>query len=110
MNGYTAFELWAIILGGMVVTYATRLSFILLVPFEKLPDLFRRGLRFVPPAILAALILPALIRPDGPYDLSFSNHRWMAGILAALVAWRTRNTWLTIAVGMVALWVLNRWM
>jgi branched-subunit amino acid transport protein len=110
MNPLSTFELWGIILGGMVVTYATRLSFILLIPYEKLPDLIRRGLRFVPPAILAALILPALIRPDGPYDLCLTNHRWMAGILAAFVAWRTRNTWLTIVVGMMTLWLLNQWM
>jgi len=48
-----------------------------------------------------------LLRPGGALDLSFGNVRLLAGVLAALVAWRTKNVLLTIAVGMVALWVLQ---
>jgi branched-subunit amino acid transport protein len=99
--------IWGIIIGGMVVTYAIRLSFIALVPQERLPDLFRRGLRYVAPAILAALITPELLRPAGPFDISFDNHRLLAGALAAIIAWRSRNTWITIATGMTALWLLS---
>jgi branched-subunit amino acid transport protein len=99
--------LWAIIFGGMLVTYAIRLSFIALVPQERLPSLFRRGLTYVPHAVLAAIILPALVRPDGPIDLSFGNARLIAGTLAALIAWRFRNIWLTILVGMAVLLILT---
>jgi len=99
--------LWIIILGGMLVTYGLRLSFIALMPPERLPSLLRRGLRFVPPAILAALITPEFFRPSGALDLSLQNHRLLAGGIAALVAWRTRNTWLTIGAGMLALWLLG---
>ena len=100
-------SLWLIIFGGMVVTYATRLSFIALVPYEQMPAWFRRGLRFVPPAVLAALILPAFLQPDGFMYLSISNHRLLAGVVAIFAAWRIKNTWLTIASGMVALWLLS---
>ena len=100
-------SLWGIIIGGMVVTYAIRLSFIALVPHERLPDLFRRGLRYVPPAVLAALITPELFRPAGTLDISLGNHRLLAGVVAAIVAWRSRNTWLTILTGMAALWLLS---
>lgn len=100
-------ELWGIILGGMAATYATRLSFLVIIPHDRLPLTARRALRFVPPAVLAAIILPELIRPAGPIDLSWGNDRWIAGILAALVAWRFKNTWLTIGVGLIALWSLN---
>ena len=99
--------IWGIIIGGMVVTYAIRLSFITLIPHERLPDLFRRGLRYVPPAVLAALITPELFRPTGPLDISLGNHRLLAGVVAAIVAWRSRNTWLTIVAGMAALWLLS---
>jgi branched-subunit amino acid transport protein len=99
--------LWLIIVGGMVVTYATRLSFIALVPFEQMPAWIRRGLRYVPPAVLAALILPAFLQPDGGLNFSLSNHRLLAGAVAILAAWRVKNTWLTIASGMVALWLLS---
>jgi branched-subunit amino acid transport protein len=99
--------IWGIIIGGMVVTYAIRLSFIALVPHERLPDLFRRSLRYVPPAVLAALITPDLFRPAGPLDISLGNHRLLAGAVAAIVAWKSRNTWLTIVTGMAVLWLLS---
>lgn len=101
------FYLWAIILGGLVVTYLTRLSFILLVPLERFPALFRRGLRFVPSAVLSALITPELFRPGGVWDLSLGNERLLAGTLALITAWRTKNTWLTIAIGMLTLWLFS---
>ncbi len=104
----SAAYLWAIILGGLVVTYLTRTSFILLIPLEQFPNLFRRGLSFVPPAVLTALITPELLRPGGVWDISWGNERLLAGILAILVAWRTKNTWLTIAIGMFALWLFSR--
>ena len=99
--------IWGIIIGGMVVTYAIRLSFIALVPHERLPYLFRRSLRYVPPAVLAALITPELFRPTGPFDIAMGNYRLLAGAVAAIVAWRSRNTWITIATGMVVLWLLS---
>ncbi len=103
----TAVYLWAIIIGGMIVTFLTRLSFIVILPPERLPNIMQRGLRFVPPAILAAIVLPELLLPEGVVDISLHNFQLIAGTLAAIVAWRTRNTWLTILVGMLALWVLT---
>lgn len=93
--------LWEIILGGMAVTYGTRLSVVLLGA-ERLPARLRAALRYVPPAVLTALIAPALLRPEGAIDLSLGNTNLLAGLLAALLAWRTRNPWLTIASGLAA--------
>ncbi len=59
--------------GFAVHTYATRLSFIALVPYARMPELFQKCLRYVPPSVLAALILPELLRPTGPLDLSLGN-------------------------------------
>jgi branched-subunit amino acid transport protein len=99
--------LWGIILGGMLVTYLTRLSFVVFVPQERMPSFFRRSLTYVPPAVLSAIILPELVRPDGPLDLTLGNFRLIAGVVASVVAWRSKNTWLTILAGMVALWGLS---
>ena len=76
----TRIDLWTIIIGGMVVTYLIRLSFIFFIPPDRMPSLFRRGLRYVPPAVLAALIAPDLMIIDGTLQLSFTNHRLIAGI------------------------------
>lgn len=99
--------LWTVLLGGMAVTYATRLSFVSLLPQERLPATLRRGLRYVPPAVLAALVLPEFLLAEGRLAVSVGNPRLLAGALAALVAFRFRNAWLTIAIGMAALWLLS---
>jgi branched-subunit amino acid transport protein len=79
----------------------------LLLERVEIPWRVRQALRFVPPAVLSAIIFPELLWPHGALDISLSNVRLLAGLLAALVAWRTRNVLLTIAVGMGALWILQ---
>ena len=39
----------------------------------------------------------------GSVHIGLDNPRLLAGILAGVIAWRTRNTLLTIAAGMLAL-------
>jgi branched-subunit amino acid transport protein len=97
----------AIIVGMGAVTYAIRLSLILLLGRIRVPPLVQRALRFVPPAVLSALILPELLLPGGTLMLSLWNLRLLAGMLAGLVAWRSKNVLLAIAVGMLALWTLR---
>ncbi len=91
-----------LLLAGLL-TYATRLSFIALIGHWQPPVWFLRGLRFVPPAVLSAIILPDMLVRDGHAFLSPANPRLWAGLLAMLIAWRTRNTLLTILAGMLVL-------
>ena len=97
---------WLTIVACGVVTYATRLSFIALHERIAVPDWFREALTFVPVAVLSAIILPEILVPNDTLNLSLLNPRLLAGIVATIVAWRTKNVWVTIAVGMVALWGL----
>jgi len=99
--------LWTIIMAGALGTYALRLSFIGLLPRDRLPPRLYQSLRFVPPAVLAALILPGLVGSGASLNLSPTNPRLVAGLLAGAIAWRTRNTWLSIAAGMATLWILS---
>jgi len=98
---------WLIIVGMGIVTYAIRLSLIVLLGRLDVPPLVQRALRFVPPAVLSAIVFPEVLSPGGALDISFGNDRLIAGVLAAGVAWRTRNVFLSIAVGMIALWILS---
>lgn len=88
------------------LTYALRLSAIALLGRMEMAASVRRALRFVPPAVLSALITPALVRPAGVTDLSPANSHLLAGLIAAAVAWYSRSTLLTIGMGMAALWIL----
>jgi branched-subunit amino acid transport protein len=103
----SASGVWLVILGGMLVTFLTRFSFIGLLPAERLPPLLRSGLRFVAPAVLAAIIAPALLLPAGVLDVSLRNYQLLAGLAALAVAVRFRRLWLTIAVGLAAFWILS---
>ncbi len=91
-------RIWPAILISGAGTYAMRASFLAFAHrIVTVPPGVARILRQIPPAALAAIILPALVRPDGHLDLF--QPRLLAGILAALVAWRTRNVGLTLVVG-----------
>ena len=96
-------NIWLIMIIAGLATFATRLSFILLLDRIRVPDWFRRGLCYVPVAVLSAIILPELTSPTGSLFLSWRNPQLLAGMVAILVAWRTKNVLLTIAVGMAAL-------
>ncbi len=100
-------SIWWIMLIGGLLTFGRRLSFIYLLGRVDVPEGVRRALRFVPPAVLSALVLPELLMPTGSLDLSLGNTRWMAGLVAILVAWRTRSMLLTILAGMAALLILQ---
>jgi branched-subunit amino acid transport protein len=97
---------WIMLIAGLV-TYGTRLSFILFVGHRQIPNLLLRALRFVPPAVLTAIIVPEVVMPGGNLDLSFGNLRLLSGLLAVVVAWKTRNVMFTILVGMLTLWGLQ---
>jgi branched-subunit amino acid transport protein len=79
----------------------------LLLDRIKVPFWFLRGLRFVPGAVLSAIILPELASNNAKLDLSLHNPQLFAGAFAVLVAWRTRNVLLTILAGMIALLVFQ---
>lgn len=97
--------LWGTILAMGVVTWALRASFVMLGD-AGLPPLLRRALAYVPQAVLAALVAPALFAPSGatvgPVDV-----RLVAGVLALVVAWRTKHVLPTLAAGMGVLWTLT---
>ena len=67
----------------------------------------RKALHYVPPAVLSAIIFPELLYKANQIDFSFGNIRLLAGIVAILVAWYTKNTLLTILAGMLALLLLQ---
>ena len=96
-------NIWITMIAAGLLTFATRLSFIFLMDRIRMPDWFRRGLRFVPVAVLSAIILPELTSPDGALNLSWRNPQLLAGAVAILVAWKTKNVILTIVAGMAAL-------
>ena len=107
MTSYTTAAIWLTLALAGVGTFAIRYSFIGLLRrrADEIPELARRALRLIPAAVLAALTAPSLTHPAAGFDPW--NDRMLAGIIAAIVAWRTKNVLATIAVGMGTLWLLQ---
>lgn len=94
------------IIGMGLITYAIRVSLFLLPDRYALPSWLLKALRYVPAAVLSAIIFPELLIVDGQFQFSLSNERLLAGLAAAVVAWRTKNVVLTVVIGMIVLWLL----
>jgi len=96
---------WAVIIGAGVVTYLARLSFIALFARRDMPPLMVRALRYVPAAMLTAIVVAAVGIPGKAAGIdTLYLAKLIAVLIAAIVAWRTRGPVPTIAAGMLALW------
>ena len=99
--------LWLAIVGAGAGTFALRLSFIALLGQVEMPLFLRRVLRLVPAAVLTAFVIPLLFYENGALQVSLGNERLLAGLVAALIAWRTRSVLFTLGGGMAMLWTLQ---
>jgi branched-subunit amino acid transport protein len=72
-----------------------------------LPGWLHAGSRYIAPASFAALTASALFIDGGEVVLAFAAPKPWAALVAALVAWHTRNVLATIASGMLALSVFK---
>lgn len=85
-----------------VVTFIPRLLPMLLLSRRRLPVPVERWLSYVPVAVLAALLAPALFAPAGELNLNFAaNPAFWVSIPVFAIAAFTRNLFLTVLSGMV---------
>jgi len=91
---------WLTLAGMVAVTFGSRYAGLALR--ADLPDFCVRFLHFVPIAVFASLVTPSL---EG--NLSEWGIRVAAAAVAAVAAWRTRQLWVAIAVGMGVFWLLR---
>lgn len=89
-----------------VGTYAMRGGLILLLADRTLPDPIERALRYVGPAVLAALTVSLAVGGQGGSSLDIAETVAIAA--ACAVAWRTKNLLWTLLAGMTTLLVLSQ--
>lgn len=100
-------NVWLIVVGVSLVTFALRASFLLGIDrLGGLPPTLERITPFVPPVVLAALVAPNLLLSGGTLAVGLGNERLIAGLLAFGVARYTENLLATVGVGMATLWLL----
>ena len=96
-------NIWLTIIGMALATYATRVLPMLTLRGAPGPRL-ERFLRYVPPAIFAALIVPAVLAPERQLTIGPLFWAWLIG---SVVAYMTRNMALTIVVGLASFALLR---
>ena len=99
--------IWLIMLALAVGTFLIRISFIMLLSNREVHPLITRALRFVPAAVLSALVVPQILTRANSLRISPSNPQLIAGVVAGVIAWRTKNVLMTILAGMIVLWALQ---
>jgi branched-subunit amino acid transport protein len=88
------------ILGMGAVTYLPRLLPLWLLASRRLPRPVVVWLRYVPVAVLAAMLAPALILQEGQLAIRLGNLFLWAAVPTSLVAWRRRSMFSAVIVGM----------
>jgi len=93
-------KLISIILGMAAATYITRIGSQVLFARTGMPNWLEKWLKHVPTAFLTALIVPAILLPKGYLDISLDNSYLLAGVVAAITAYKTRSVLVTVVLGM----------
>jgi branched-subunit amino acid transport protein len=93
-------QIFLTILGMLLVTYLPRLLPVWFLATREMPEVLVTWLRYVPAAVLSALLLPALLVTGGKLNLAWNNLYLLAFIPTLLVAWKTRSLFGAVVVGM----------
>jgi branched chain amino acid efflux pump len=100
-------KLWTVIVVVGALNYLTRLSFIAVFAQRTMPPLLARALKFVPAAMLTALILPMVVAGPVTEAAAWTDPKVYAALLAGAAAFATHSALKTLGVGMGALWLLQ---
>jgi branched-subunit amino acid transport protein len=107
-------QTWLALLGMGAVTFAIRMSFIVLAADAKVPPMVKRALVYVAAAVLPALIAPEVLLRGTVTTMvngwGFDALRLAAAILAGIVAWKTQSVFATLGAGMGVLLLLRHFL
>ena len=91
-----------LIAGMTAVTFLVRYGFYALGDRLSFPPLVHRALRYVPVAVLTAIVVPMVLLPDGSHWQLGWRNAWLLGALATgVIAWRFNHLLAAIGGGMV---------
>ncbi|MBO4301359.1 MAG: AzlD domain-containing protein [Desulfovibrio sp.] len=88
------------LLGSVAATLLPKVLPLTFLKGDSLPPLLRQWLSFVPVAVMAALVGPDVFFYEGQFNASTSNLFLMVALPSLLLAWWSKNYFLTIAFGL----------
>lgn len=96
---------WAVVIAAGIASFSFRFFFIALFGKISVPPFLERALRYVAPAVLAAITVPALVSRDGQFDPI--NPFVPAAIIGGIAGYLTKSIGIAILVGLPALWLIS---
>lgn len=96
-----------IIVGMGLVTYLPRMLPLVGLSKVELPPLLLRWLKYIPAAVMASLLVPSILMPEGELYLGLNNLYLLAALPTFAVALKTRSLGLTVLAGMLAVVILQ---
>ena len=93
---------WIMIAGMMVVTFGIRYFLFALADRIRMAPWIESSLKFIPPAVLIAITVPAVLLPKGEWHFSLFNPYLVAALVTTAAGIVTRNLLATIAIGLAA--------
>jgi len=101
----TSYEI-GVVLGMGAVTFGIRYSFFVLGDRVAFPAWVKRALRYVPVAVLTAIIVPMVLLPDGTHWQLGWRNAWLVGALTSgVMAWRRMPLLAAIGGGMAVYFI-----
>lgn len=98
-----------LLIGGMAAaTFAIRYVIFGVSHRVVLSEAWLSALRYVPPVVLTAIVVPEILLQDSALQVSYLNARLIGAIAAIVVSVSSRNLLLTIVVGMLSFWGWQR--
>ncbi|GGK57637.1 AzlD domain-containing protein [Amphritea balenae] len=96
-----------LIFGMFLVTFSVRYVLFAAAGKVHFPGWLNIGLGFVPPAVLTAIAVPAVLMPRGELWLQPDNPWLVAGLFAAIISVWRRDLLTTIVSGMAFFMLLR---
>jgi branched-subunit amino acid transport protein len=95
-----------LVAGMAAVTFGVRYAFFALGERIAFPPWAQRALRYVPVAVLTAIVVPMVLLPDGAHWQLNWHNAWLLGALATgLISWRFNHLLASIGGGMAVFFV-----
>jgi len=102
----SATSIWIMIFCVSAVSLLPRILPVALFSRFEFPEILKRWLSFVAPAVLGGLTALSVLAPSGSIDISLQNRYIWVFIPTLLVAVKTRSLFWTLAVGIVSMALL----
>lgn len=95
-------------LGMGAVTYAPRVLPLLLFAGKEMPNWLKEALKFVPVAMLSALVAKDVFFKDDALFMSLSNPKILAFVLVAIVAAKFKSIPISLVVGVGSIFIFSK--